>query len=478
MNLLPRLLSRRSRSPQPPRPPAARSRTFVPQVEALEGREVPAGVLASGLDGAFGSTVGPDGNLYVTEQIAGRISRINPHTGQVTTFASGLPADTFYAGLGGGVMDVAFLGNTAYVLVAAVGPEYGGTPGEVIGIYRIDGPSSYTVVADLGTWSRTHLPRPDFEIFDPNGAQYAMEPYRGGFLVTDGHHNRVLQVTLDGRITQLLQFGNVVPTGLEVRGNTAYLTQAGPIPHNPQDGKVLSFTPGSTAAPTLVASGAPLLVDVEFGPGNTLYALSQGHWSGPSEGYPADPDTGSLVRANADGTFTVVDTGLDRPTSLEIIGNTAYVVGLGGEVVTVDVSRRVTASVLGGGRAVLTDPSGQTFGATFGLAAVRRADGSADGVLGFAFGPAFGQAWGAVPGVDRIQLLGRVTSFTVAADGTVTLAGLLTEKDFARRGGVAFVEKDVPFRIELRPGSTNFTLQWCELPTFALAVTDGDLRIR
>ncbi|MBY0456287.1 MAG: ScyD/ScyE family protein [Gemmataceae bacterium] len=476
MKLLARLLSHVARRARPS--PATRRSAFVPRIEALEGREVPAHVLASGLDGLFGSTVGPDGNLYVTEQIAGKVSRINPRTGQVTTFASGLPADTFYAGLGGGAMDVAFLGNTAYVLVAAVGPEYGGTPGEVIGIYRVDGPSSYTVVADLGTWSRTHLPPPDFEIFDPNGAQYAMQPYRGGFLVTDGHHNRVLQVSLDGHIDQLLQFGNVVPTGLEVRGNTAYLTQAGPVPHTPETGKVLSFTPGSSAAPTLVASGAALLVDVEFGPGNTLYALSQGHWSGPSEGYPADPNTGSLVRANRDGTFTTIETGLDRPTSLEIIGNTAYVLGLGGEVVTIDLAGpQAIRRVNGSGRATLTAPGGQTFGVAFGLTASREADGDVGGIVNFSFGPAFGQAWGAVPGVDRIQLHGRVTAFTVAADGTVTLTGRLTERDFSR-GRLVFVERDIPFRITLRQGSNQFTFQWCELPTFYLNVTAGELKVR
>ena len=42
-----------------------------------------------------------------------------------------------------------------------------------------------------------------------------MQAYRGGFLVTDGHHNRVLWVSPDGEITQVIQFGNIVPTGLE-----------------------------------------------------------------------------------------------------------------------------------------------------------------------------------------------------------------------------------------------------------------------
>src|SRR5881227_5925 len=50
-----------------------------------------ASLLVTGLEGATGSTVGPDGALYVTEGAAGRISRVDPQTGEKTTFASGLP---------------------------------------------------------------------------------------------------------------------------------------------------------------------------------------------------------------------------------------------------------------------------------------------------------------------------------------------------------------------------------------------------
>jgi hypothetical protein len=90
-----------------------------------------------------------------------------------------------------------------------------------------------------------------------------------------------------------------------------------------------------TRSPTaeFVASGAPLLVDVEFGCGGALYALSQGHFTpGHPEGTPADPDTGALERVNDDGTMTPLVTGLDRPPSVEFIARTAYVVTLSGEV--------------------------------------------------------------------------------------------------------------------------------------------------
>jgi hypothetical protein len=282
--------------------------------------------LVTGLQGGSGSTIGPDRALYVTESAAGRITRVDPRTGATTTYASGLPKLIPAAGFGGPV-DIAFLGRTAYALVTLVGPDVGGS--DVVGIYRVDGPDNFTVVADIGAFSINHPPATDF--FVPTGVQYALETYRGGFLVTDGHHNRVLRVTRDGQITELRAFGNIVPTGLEVRGRTIYMAEAGPVPHRPEDGKVVAFRPKSTSVRE-VASGSPLLVDVEFGRGHRPYALSQGVGSGGPEGAPALPNTGALVKANRDGTFTVVIDRLNQPTSLELIKNTAYVVTLGGEI--------------------------------------------------------------------------------------------------------------------------------------------------
>lgn len=284
--------------------------------------------LVTGLEGAQGSAIGPGGMLYVTEGAAGRISRVDPKTGEVTTFASGLPQAVLPIG---GVVDVAFIGGTAYALVTLVGPDVGGA--DVVGIYRVDGPNSFTIVADIGAWATSHPPIPDF--FIPTGVQYALETFRGGFLVTDGHHNRVLRVTLDGTITELITFDDIVPTGLEVSGNTVYMAEAGPVPHNPEDGKVVSFAPNKPDAAE-VASGARLLVDVEFGRGRKLYALSQGVWDGAGEGSPAFPDTGALVEVNADGSFGPIVEGLNQPTSLEFIGNTAYVISLSGEIVKID----------------------------------------------------------------------------------------------------------------------------------------------
>jgi hypothetical protein len=284
--------------------------------------------LVRGLQGAMGSTIGPDGALYVTEGAVGRISRVDPQTGEKTTFASGLPRAII--GIGGAI-DVAFIDNIAYALVTLVSPDVGGS--HVDGIYRVDGPHSFTVVANIGQFNLANPPTIPFPFVIPTGLQFKLQTYRGGFLVTDSHLNRVLRVTLNGEITVLIAFGNIVPTGLEVRGNTVYMAEAGPDPHLPQTGKVVSFEPKSPTA-TVVASGVPFLLDVEFGSRGRLYALSHGTFDPITDG--AVPNTGALVKVNGDGTFKVITDGLNQPTSLDFIGNTAYVVTLTGEIWKID----------------------------------------------------------------------------------------------------------------------------------------------
>jgi sugar lactone lactonase YvrE len=222
-------------------------------------------------------------------------------------------------------LDVAFIGNTLYALIAL--------DASTTGIYRMDGPNTFTLIVNIAEWSIEHPPHSSFT--DPQGNPFALQTYRGGFLVTDGHHNRVLRVTLDGTITELIAFDNIVPTGLALWGDTIFMGEAGPVPHRPEDGKVVAFRPGSTTA-TVVASGVPLIVDVEFGLGRRLYALSNGLFPGGEEPSVALPNTGSLVEVNADGTFTTLVSGLNQPSSLEFIGNTAYITTLNGEIWKID----------------------------------------------------------------------------------------------------------------------------------------------
>jgi len=312
---------------------------IAPTASAHDRRGPVVSQLASFGNGDFvtGSTIGPDGALYVTDGNSGSVLRIDRRTGRVSTYATGLPVKAFTGDIGGPV-DVAFVGRTAYVLVTLVSGEINGEPfGDAAkknGIYRVERGGGFKLVADIGAWSVGHPPVPAF--FVDTGVQYAMEPYHGGFLVTDGHHNRVLWVQRNGSIHQVATFGNVVPTGLEVSKGKVFITQAGPNPHRPQDGKVIALHRRS--APTEVAGGASMLIDVERGPGGKLYALSQGQWDMVGEGSPASPNTGRLVVVKHDGSLAPVrdsrgrELVLDRPTAMEFVGHTAYVVSVVGKV--------------------------------------------------------------------------------------------------------------------------------------------------
>ncbi|MET1052087.1 MAG: ScyD/ScyE family protein [Mycetocola sp.] len=305
----------------------------VPSVAAATSKphQPTVSVLASGLEGTTGSTIGPDGALYVPEGITGEITRVDLRTGRTSTFATGLPKRV---GDLGGLMDVAFVGRTAYALATLVDKDsFGGT--SISGIYRITGRTSSTVVANLGQWSVDHPPTTDF--FVPSGLQFALQPVKGGFLVSDGHHNRVLSVTYGGAISEFKTFGNIVPTGMALSGKTVYLAEAGPKPHAPADGKVVSFPlRSSSSAARTVASGYSLLVDVEFNRCGRLFALSQGESAGDvPEGAPGLPDTGRLLTVNRNGTLSVVASALDWPTSVELVKNSAYVVTLNGEVLKI-----------------------------------------------------------------------------------------------------------------------------------------------
>ena len=59
-----------------------------------------------------------------------------------------------------------------------------------------------------------------------------------------------------------------------------------------------------------------------------------------NEGLPASPNTGRLVLVSRHGSFASVVEGLDRPTSLEFIGDTAFVTTLTGKVMRIDNVQR------------------------------------------------------------------------------------------------------------------------------------------
>ena len=118
-----------------------------------------------------GSTVGPDGALYVTEGAAGRVSRVDPQTGDITTFASGLPMRVLRRhrrGDGRRVyrQDRVRPGHALSALTSAAS--------DVVGIYRVDGP---TVSPSSRTSARSPWPIRQHRLLRPNRS-----PVRAGNL--------------------------------------------------------------------------------------------------------------------------------------------------------------------------------------------------------------------------------------------------------------------------------------------------------
>jgi hypothetical protein len=66
-----------------------------------------------------------------------------------------------------------------YVLVTLVSPDVGGS--SVDGIYRLDGPNHFTVVANIGDFNERNPPTIPFSFFVKSGVLFAMKPYRKGF---------------------------------------------------------------------------------------------------------------------------------------------------------------------------------------------------------------------------------------------------------------------------------------------------------
>lgn len=294
------------------------------------GEPLRASLLTSGLQGSIGGTIGPDGALYVPQGALGEITRIDLTTGAQTTFASGLPAGFPFVGIGG-PMDVVFVGNTAYVLVSLVGdPLFGGSGKD--GIYRINADGTHTLIADIGQFNRDNPPTAGFSYFLVNGVLYALQPSGSGFLVTDGHLNRVLRVSYGGDISIVRAFDNVVPTGTALAAGRLLMAETGPIVGTEEIGNVSSFPIHRSDAAETLATGIKMAVDVEFGPRQVLYAISQGTFGGGDPGSPALPNTGSLLRVNDDGSTTQLVGDLNLPTSVHFRGNTAYVVTLTGDV--------------------------------------------------------------------------------------------------------------------------------------------------
>ena len=158
----------------------------------------------------------------MTDGSVGEVLRID-RDGGVSAYATGSPPKAFQEQDIGGPVDVAFIGRTAYVLVTLVSGYDSSARCSVPNTVWGPGGEERSVSHRAGRHphaGRRHRPVVDRQ---PTGAGVlrrhgcsvrVRSPTWVIFLVTDGHHNRVLWVSRHGAIHEIATFGNVVPTEL------------------------------------------------------------------------------------------------------------------------------------------------------------------------------------------------------------------------------------------------------------------------
>lgn len=137
------------------------------------------------------------------------------------------------------------------------------------------------------------------------------------------------------------------------------------------------------------------------------------------------------------------------------------------------------ASLNGGGQGLLSDPDGNLFPIQFAFAGSIDAGGGANGHINFVFKGEMANYYGLVPGEDTLHVYGQAVSGSVGPDGLVTIRGTVTAVDFNNGDGIIGIVDD-PFVIMAGGGiaADTFIFQFCELPTWQVAVTDGALQVR
>lgn len=292
-------------------------------------------VFATDLRFPRGLKFGPDSRLYVAESGLGGTETtvglcdqdpnfgpfLSGKTSRVTSFdlqgnrrvdVDEIPSSVDIFGETFGAADVAFLGNTLYVVTNGSGCSQG-VSYAYNAILRLDGDGKLTPINDLSAWTQNNrVANPPCCDFDLEGVWWTLNTRDGVFYTNNANTGDFLRVTPDGNTTRVVDMsateGHNVPDAVALNGNF-YVANLGQFP----------ITPGSTSLYTILPNqrlmkkfdGLTAVISMVFLDGK-LYALET---SAVAEDYPTSGN-GKIVRVSDSGELIDVLTGLSYPTGI------------------------------------------------------------------------------------------------------------------------------------------------------------------